>query len=321
MNSTIAIENEEMNKPKSNMGDRIFKIVTQASSTLIIVLMLGFFVQLLWHSLPAIDRFGVSFLTSTDWDPVREMYGAAPSIYGTLVSTVISMTIAVPLAFVISLFLVELAHPVVGRIMSQALDLLAAVPSIIFGMWGLFVFVPFMQDYIQPFIADTLGLGATPLFGGEQMGIGLFTGGIILALMILPFMSAVMRDVFRMVPAVVKESAYGTGATTWEVTKDVTLRYGMQGFLGATFLGLGRAIGETMAILFVIGNTPQIKASLFSSGTTISSTLANNFAEADGLFQSVLFELGLILLIISFAIQVVAQMWLNKVRKSSGGGL
>ena len=320
MESIMKID-QPLAKPKLDLGDRVFKGITLLSGGLIIVLMAGFFIQLVWQSLPAIERYGFDFLFSSDWDPVKEQYGAATSIYGTLVSTLIAMVIAVPLAFVISLFLVELAPPTISKVMSQALDLLAAVPSIIFGMWGLFVFAPFMQDYVQPFLADTLGLGATPLFDGEQMGIGIFTAGIILALMILPFMSAVMRDVFRMVPSVVKEAAYGAGATTWEVTKDVTLRYGMQGFLGAVFLGLGRAIGETMAILFVIGNTPQIKSSLFSSGTTISSTLANNFAEADGIFQSVLFELGLILLIISFAIQVVAQMWLNKVRKSTGGGL
>lgn len=320
MESTLTIE-DVVELPKHDLGDRIFRFITLSSGAFIIILMSGFFVQLLWHSLPAIQRYGLGFLTSTEWDPVKELYGAAPSMYGTVISTLIAMGIALPLAFVIALFLVELAHPMVSKIMGQALDLLAAVPSIIFGMWGLFVLVPFMQEYVQPFLADTLGLGATPLFDGDQMGLGLLTGGSILALMILPFMSAVMRDVFRMVPAVVKEAAYGAGATTWEVTKDVTLRYGMQGFLGAAFLGLGRAIGETMAILFVIGNTPQIKASLFSSGTTISATLANNFAEADGLFMSVLFELGLILLIISFAIQVVAQMWLNKVRKSAGGGL
>jgi phosphate transport system permease protein len=188
-------------------------------------------------------------------------------------------------------------------------------------MWGLFVFVPFMQEHLQPFLANTLGLKAIPFFAGDFNGIGFLTGGLILALMILPFMTAVMRDVFRMVPSVIKEAAYGAGATTWEVTKDVTLKYGLRGFMGAAFLGLGRAVGETMAILFVIGNSPNISSSLFDSGCTISSTLANNFAEADGLFRSVLFELGLILLVISFFIQVLAQIWFNHVRKSAGGGL
>ncbi len=320
MDSSITISDNAV-IPKQNTGDRIFKWVTLLSSSLIIVLMAGFFVQLIWHSIPAIQRYGLGFITSTDWNPVKELYGAAPSIYGTAITTLVSMAIAVPLSFVISMFLVELAHPLVGKIMSQALDLLAAVPSIIFGMWGLFVFVPFMQEYVQPALVKIPLIGSLPIFDGNQMGIGYLTGGIILALMILPFMSAIMRDVFKMVPAVVKESAYGTGATTWEVTKDVTLKYGMQGFLGAVFLGLGRAIGETMAILFVIGNSSKISSSLFASGTTISATLANNFAEADGIFQSVLFELGLILLVMSFIVQIIAQAWLNKVRKSTGGGL
>jgi phosphate transport system permease protein len=309
------------NQAKQCFSDNLFKVLTVACATLVIVLMVGFFIQLFWHSMESINTFGFGFLFSSEWDPVRNLYGAASSIYGTLVTTAIAMLIAVPLSFVIALFLVEMAHPVISKIMGQAIDLLAAIPSIIYGMWGLFVFVPFMQDYIQPFLADTLRLKHIFLFRGPAMGFGLMTAGIILALMILPFICAVMRDVFKMVPPVVKESAYGTGATTWEVTFDVTMKYGIQGLLGAVFLGLGRAIGETMAVMFIIGNTPDISVSLFGSGNTISSTLANNFAEAEGLFQSVLFELGLILLVITFMIQVFAQMWLNKVRKSAGGGL
>jgi phosphate transport system permease protein len=308
-------------KAGNNLPDKIFTVVTMISAMFIILLMLGFFLQLLWHSIPSIKRFGVGFLFSTAWDPVNNIYGAASAIYGTIVTTAIAMLIAVPLSFVIALFLVETAHPLISKIMGQAIDLLAAVPSIIFGMWGLFVFVPFMQSYVQPFIADTLRLKIIPLFSGPQMGFGFFTAGFVLALMILPFICAVMRDVFRMVPAVVKESAYGAGATTWEVTFDVTMKYGMQGLLGAVFLGLGRAIGETMAVLFIIGNNPSISASLFDAGTTISATLANNFAEAGGVFKSALFELGLILLVISFLIQVAAQYWLNRVRAKAGGGL
>jgi phosphate transport system permease protein len=308
-------------KKVSNYPDACFKLMTMLSALLVVLLMGGFFLQLLWHSLPAVKKFGIEFLWSTEWNPVKDTYGAASAIYGTLVTTAISMLIAVPLSFVIALFLVELAPPFISRIMGQAIDLLAAVPSIIYGMWGLFVLAPVMQMHIQPFLADTLHLNVIPLFGGPQMGFGFLTAGIVLALMILPFICAVMRDVFRMVPPVVKESAYGVGATTWEVTFDVTMKYGMQGLLGAVFLGLGRAIGETMAVLFVIGNSPKISTSLFESGSTISATLANNFAEADGIFKSALFELGLILLVISFLIQVAAQYWLNRVRKSAGGGL
>lgn len=303
------------------LSDRIFKLSALLSALLVVALMAGFFFQLFYHSIPSIKAFGIRFIWSNEWDPVNNVYGAASAIYGTILTTAIAMLIAVPLSFVIALFLVELANPFISKVMGQAIDLLAAIPSIIFGMWGLFVLVPLMQNYVQPFLANTLHLNVIPFFDGPQMGFGFLTAGLVLALMILPFISAVMRDVFRMVPQVVKESAYGAGATTWEVTFDVTMKYGMQGLLGAVFLGLGRAIGETMAVLFIIGNTPKISASLFESGTTISATLANNFAEASGVFKSVLFELGLILLVISFLIQVAAQYWLNRVRKKAGGGL
>ncbi len=305
----------------ADFRDLAFKAIALGSAALVILLMVGFFIQLLIHSEPAIAKFGLKFIWTDEWDPVRQEFGAASAIYGTLVTTVIAMAIAIPTSFLIAMFLVELAHPTVGKIIGQAIDLLAAVPSIIYGMWGLFVFIPFMQTAVQPFLAETLHLNALPFFKGPPMGFGLLTSGIVLAFMVLPFVSAVMRDVFKMVPSVVKESAYGTGATTWEVTLDVTMRYGMQGLLGAIFLGLGRAIGETMAVLFIIGNTPEVSASLFSSGTTISAILANKFGEAEGLYKSVLFELGLILLVITFGIQIVAQYWLNKVRKSAGGGL
>jgi phosphate transport system permease protein len=231
------------------------------------------------------------------------------------------MLFAVPLSFVIALFLVEMAHPLLSGIVGQAIDLLAAIPSIIYGMWGLFILAPFMQDHVQPVLGKYLGF--LPLFKGPPMGIGMFTAGVILALMILPFIAAVMRDVFRMVPPVVKESAYGVGSTTWEVTRKVTMKYGLQGILGGLFLGLGRAIGETMAVTFVIGNSHHISASLFESGNSIASTLANEFAEAvsQPIFNSTLIELGLVLFLVTFAIQVLAQLWLNKVRKSAGGGL
>ena len=305
----------------SDLKDVAFRVIALGSAALVIFLMVGFFIQLLIHSEPAIAKFGLKFIWTDEWDPVRLEFGAASAIYGTIVTTVIAMAIAVPTSFLIAMFLVELANPTVGRIIGQAIDLLAAVPSIIYGMWGLFVFIPFMQTVIEPFLAETLHLNILPFFKGQPMGFGLLTAGVVLAFMVLPFISAVMRDVFRMVPSVVKESAYGTGATTWEVTLDVTMRYGMQGLLGAVFLGLGRAIGETMAVLFIIGNTPEVSVSLFSSGTTISAILANKFGEAEGIYKSVLFELGLILLVITFAIQIIAQYWLNKVRKSSGGGL
>lgn len=314
----------EMKKHPMNrqtLPDRIFKALTFVSALIIIVLMAGLFLQLAIHSIPTIKKFGFGFFCSKEWNPVTEQFGALSSIYGTLVTTVIAVLIAVPLSFVIALFLVEIAHPVLGRIVSQALDLLAAIPSIIFGMWGLFVFAPFMQDHVQPFLGKHLAF--LPFFKGPQMGIGMFTAGLILALMILPFISAVMRDVFRMVPPVVKESAYGIGSTTTEVTFHVTMRYGLQGVLGAVFLGLGRAIGETMAVTFVIGNGYTVSASLFDPANTIASTLASQFSEAvsQPIFRSTLMELGLVLFMVTFLIQVAAQLWLNRVRLSSGGGL
>jgi phosphate transport system permease protein len=320
----------EVNKAKSANGvhnwklhentDLFFKGLTASCAGLVIVVMGGILIALFKSSLPSINKFGITFLFSRVWNPVTEKFGALSSIYGTLLSTIIALILAVPLSLVIALFLVELAHPVVSRIVGNAIELLAAVPSIIFGMWGLFVFAPFMADHVQPLFGRYLGF--LPLFKGPPMGIGMLTAGIILTLMILPFISAVMRDVFRMVPKVVKEAGYGLGATTWEVTRDITLRYGIQGIIGACFLGLGRAIGETMAITFVIGNSSEISASLFAPGNSIASRLANEFAEAsDPLYLSALMELGLVLFAMTFTLQVITQLWLKRIRKKMGGDL
>jgi len=301
-------------------SDRIFRFLVAGSAFLILVAILGLVLELVRNSQLSLAKFGWGFLFSAEWNPVTESYGALSSVYGTLVSTIIAMVLAVPLSVVIALFLVELAPPLLGKIVGNAIELLAAVPSIIFGMWGLFVFAPFMADHVQPLLADTLGF--LPLFQGPPMGIGMLTAGIILALMILPFISAVMRDVFRMVPEVVKEAGYGVGGTTWEVTRKITVRYGLSGLLGAVFLGLGRAIGETMAVTFVIGNNHEISASLFSAGNSIASTLANEFTEAsEPLYMSALVELGLVLFAVTFVIQVIAHLWLKRVRRQSGGGL
>jgi phosphate transport system permease protein len=301
--------------------DILFRWVSGFFAILIFAVMLGILAQLTGNSLPAIRRFGSGFITSNAWDPaISHQFGAASSIYGTLASTLIAMILAFPLSLVIALFLVELAHPFLSRIVGYAIELLAAIPSIIYGMWGLFVFAPFMEKYVQIPLNERFGF--IPLFAGAPMGIGMLTAGVILALMILPFVSAVMRDVFRMVPAVVKEAAYGMGATTWEVTYKVTIRYGIQGVIGAAFLGLGRAIGETMAVTFVIGNVHTISASLLAPGNSIASTLANEFAEAsDPIYLSALVELGLILFVITILIQMAAHVWLKRIRKSMGGGL
>ncbi|MHB9027660.1 MAG: phosphate ABC transporter permease subunit PstC [Candidatus Latescibacterota bacterium] len=300
--------------------DMIFQWISALFALLIFAIMVGILVQLTENSALSIRHFGFGFISSSEWNPVAREFGAMSSIYGTLVSTLIAMILAVPLSLVIALFLVELAHPTLSRFAGYAIELLAAIPSIIYGMWGLFVFAPFMERYIQAPLERYFGF--LPLFEGPIMGIGVLTAGFILALMILPFISAVMRDVFRLVPSVVKEASYGMGSTTWEVTHNVTVRYGIQGLVGATFLGLGRAIGETMAVTFVIGNVHNISASLLAPGNSIASTLANEFAEAsDPLYKSSLFELGLILFIITLIIQIIAQFWLKRIRKSMGGGL
>lgn len=300
--------------------DALFRGLSTFFAVLIFVIMLGILLQLIGNSLVSIGHFGIGFITSNAWDPVAKQFGAASSIYGTLVSTIIAMILAVPLSLVIALFLVELAHPALSKIVGYAIELLAAIPSIIYGMWGLFVFAPFMEKFIQ--VPLEAHFGYLPLFAGPPMGIGMLTAGVILALMVLPFISAVMRDVFRMVPSVVKEASYGMGSTTWEVTRKVTVQYGIQGLIGATFLGLGRAIGETMAVTFVIGNVHTISASLLAPGNSIASTLANEFAEAsDPLYMNSLIELGLILFSITLVIQIIAHFWLGRIRKSMGGGL
>jgi phosphate transport system permease protein len=298
--------------------DLLFRWFTAACAGLIILIVTGIFVELLIGSWPSIRKFGFHFLVSREWNPVPgiEEYGALSSIFGTLVTTGIAMILATPVGLVIALFLVELAPPKLGSVVGSAIELLAAIPSIIYGMWGLFVFAPFMQDHVQPL----LGRFGGPLFSGPPMGIGMLTAGIILALMVLPFITAVARDVFLMVPSVVKEAAHGMGATTWEVTHKVVLRYCVHGIVGALFLGLGRAIGETMAVTFVIGNDHTISSSLFSAGNSIASTLANEFTEAsEPMYQSALFELGLVLFIITVVFQVVAQFWLRSLRNSIGG--
>ena len=297
--------------------DLLFRWASLTCAVCIVIIVLGVLAELVFGARLSIAETGIHFLYSLEWNPVTRQFGALSSIFGTLVSTAIAMVIAVPLALVIALFLTELAPPTLATIVGGAIELLAAIPSIIYGMWGLFVFAPFMSEYVQPFLGKVGG--SLPFFQGPPMGIGILTAGIILALMILPFITAVARDVFAMVPSVVKESAYGLGSTTWEVTGKVTVRYGIQGVIGACFLGLGRAIGETMAVTFVIGNSHRISASLFAGGNSIASTLANEFTEATGdLYLSSLVELGLVLFLITVVIQTAAQFWLWRMGRRMG---
>lgn len=301
-------------------GDMLFRWLTAICAAIVILVVAGIALQLGVHSELSLKRFGLGFLTSRAWNPVIGEFGAASSIYGTLITTVIAMLLAGPAALVIALFLVELAPPAISRIVGIGIELLAAIPSIIYGMWGLFVFAPFMADHVQPSLAKIAP--NLPLFSGPPMGIGILSAGIILAIMVLPFVCAITREVFMMVPDVVKEAAYGMGATTWEATRKVTMRYGLHGIIGAMFLGLGRAVGETMAVTFVIGNSHSISASLFSPGNTIASTLANEFTEAsEPLYLSALIELGLVLVLMSLVVQTIAHLWLGSIRRKIGGGL
>lgn len=319
-----------MLKPRriSTFADAFFKYFTGASALLLIFVVCAIVALLVYYSIGCFKAFGFKFPFTLAWNPMKEQYGAAGSIIGTLMSTGIAMLLAVPFSLVIALFLVELAHPVVSKILGTAIELLAAVPSIIFGMWGLFVFAPFLakhvcpvlEKYLQP-IFDPIGLKlfAAPYYGG----LNILTAGIILAIMILPFITAVVRDVLTMVPPVVKESAHGMGATPWEVTHKVTFKYGLSGIIGGTLLGLGRAIGETMAVAYVIGNSlpNRLSFNLFSASNSIPSTLANQFNEAEGLQLSALIAMGLILFLITFCVQIIFHFWMKSVRKKAGRGL
>jgi phosphate transport system permease protein len=302
---------------RHGIGDLVFKTLAASSAWIVLVAMGGIFAALTGRSWLSLKAFGLGFLWSSEWNPVTEKFGAASTIFGTLVSTLIAMALAVPLSLAIGGFLADLAGPLVRRVVGTAIELLAAIPSIIYGMWGLFIFAPFMAHTIQPALQGAFGF--LPLFQGPPLGVGMLTAGIILTLMILPFISAVVRDVLLMVPPVVKEAAFGMGSTPWEVAHSVTIPYAIRGIVGATFLGLARAIGETMAVTFVIGNNHGIAASLFAPGATIPSTLANEFTEATTpLYLSALVELGLVLFVITFAIQVLARMWLGRLAKSGG---
>lgn len=295
--------------------DGVFKGATFFFALLVLVLLGGVIVSLISGSLPAFEKFGAAFLWTSSWNPAADRFGAWPAIYGTLVSSLIAMLIGVPLSFGIATFLTELCPARLKRPIGICIELLAGIPSIIYGIWGLFVFAPILQDTLQPFLINTLGnipvIGA--LFQGPPLGIGVFSAGLILAIMILPFITSIMRDVFETVPPMLKESAYGLGATTWEVMWRVVLPYTRTGVVGGVMLGLGRALGETMAVTFVIGNATRVSNSILAPGTTISAMLANQFNEAQGdVFIGALFALGLILFVITFFVLAAAKLLLAK---------
>ncbi len=301
--------------------DKLFYHSTRLCAFAVLLVIIAIIISLIIGAWPALKKFGFGFLSSTAWNPVTEEFGALVSIYGTLLTSAIAMAIGVPVSFGIALFITELCPVWLKRPIGIAIELLAAIPSIIYGMWGLFILAPLFGDYVEPWFTNHFGdiplLGA--LFSGPPMGIGVATAGIILAIMVIPFMAAVMRDMFEVVPAVLKESAYGIGATTWEVIYKVVLPYTKIGVVGGIMLGLGRALGETMAVTFVIGNANRINASLFMPGNTISSSLANQFTEAVGeIYTSSLIALGLILFLITFIVLALAKLLLYRLSKQEG---
>lgn len=300
--------------------DFLFHKITLAFSLLVLCALLGIIVSLLVNAWPSFAKFGAGFVWRVEWDIINGEFGAAIAIFGTVVSALIALVIAVPLSFGIALFLTETCPTGLRRPLGTAIELLAAVPSIIYGMFGLFIFAPLFAEYGQPALQSTLGqmplIGG--LFGGAMNGIGILAAGIILAFMILPFIAAVMRDVFEIVPPILRESAYGLGCTTWEVVRHIVLPYTQKGVIGGIMLGLGRALGETMAVTFVIGNSQRISASLFSPGTSIASTLANEFGEADDFHLSTLFALGFLLFVITFVVLALAKIMVYRAEKAKG---
>ncbi len=306
---------------KLRLSDAIFRTLTRSAALLVLVLLGAIIVALVHGSWPALSKFGVSFLFNESWNPVTENFGAIAPIYGTVVTSVIAMLIAVPVGLFIAMFLTELCPMWLRRPIGIAIELLAGIPSIIYGIWGLFVFAPFLQQYVQPAIINTLGNvpGIGNLFAGPPYGIGVFTAGLILAIMVLPFITSISRDVFAAVPPVLKEAAYGLGCTTWEVVRYVVLPFTRVGVIGGVMLGLGRALGETMAVTFVIGNAHRISGSILAPGTTISATIANEFTEAVGdLYTSSLIALGLILFVITFIVLAIARYMLIRLNARVG---
>lgn len=304
----------------SKFADSLFRGTTMLAALLILAIVVGLAVDLTWESRQAIARFGLKFLVTQTWDPVHQQFGALPYIYGTIVTSLIAIAIALFVGVGAALFLVELAPRRLYTPLSALVELLAAIPSVVYGLWGIFVLAPLLRTVIEPFLGNTLGF--IPLFTGPKIGIGLFAGGVILAIMILPTVTAISRDVIRTVPAAQREGALALGATRWEVISTIVLPYARSGILGAVILGLGRALGETVAVTMVVGARPQITHSLFSLGYTIAAIIANEFTEATyQLYLSSLFELGLILLVITMLLNIGARLLVWRITRGAGGGV
>lgn len=311
----------EPRERRAQWMDFAFESVTRMFAILVLGILIAILVSLVIGSALSLEKYGLSFIWQSDWDPVKERFGALVPIYGTLMTSLIAMAIGVPVSFGIALFLTEMSPVWLRRPLGTAIEMLAAIPSIIYGMWGLFVFAPLFQSHVQPLLIG--GLGGLPvvggLFEGPPFGIGMMTAGLILSIMVIPFIAAVMRDVFELVPPMMKESAYGLGATTWEVVWGVVLPYTKVGVVGGIMLGLGRALGETMAVTFVIGNAHRLSASLMAPGNSIASALANEFTEAVGdLYYSALIELGLILFVITTIVLAISKFLLMRLARQEG---
>ena len=303
------------------LSDAFFHRLTQAAALAVLLILGGVIVSLIDGSLPAFQKFGFGFFVSQVWNPVTNKFGALAPIYGTVVTSAIAMLIAVPVGLGIAIFLTEICPPALRRPIGIAIELLAGIPSIIYGIWGLFVFAPFLQQYVQPGLIALFGNVPvlSSLFAGPPYGIGMLTAGLILAIMVLPFVTSISRDVFDTVPPMLKELAYGIGCTTWEVVRNVVIPFTRIGVVGGVMLGLGRALGETMAVTFVIGNAHRISPSLLAPGTTISASIANEFTEAVGdLYTSSLIALGLILFMITFVVLAIARIMLMRLEIQAG---
>lgn len=304
---------------RRGIGDRVYRALILASVWAVLTLAAGLVAALGWESWPAIRTFGFRFLVTSHWDPVAGEFGALPFIYGTLVSSLLALLIAVPLSLGAAIFLAELAPGFIRPPVAFLIEMLAAVPSVVYGLWGIFVLVPWLRDWVQPPVGRALGF--LPLFQGPPYGIGMLAAGLILAIMVVPYITSVSREVLLAVPGAQREAALGLGATRWETTRIAVLRYGRSGLIGTILLGLGRALGETMAVTMVIGNRPEIAASLFAPGYTMASVLANEFTEATSdLYVSALVEIGLLLLLVTILVNGLARVLVWSVGGPARGG-
>ncbi|HEU4959700.1 MAG TPA: phosphate ABC transporter permease subunit PstC [Sphingomonas sp.] len=306
---------------EAGWAEAVYRAATAGSAWLVLIALVAVAASMAWGGRLAFQTFGLDFVTSKDWDVVGGQFGALVAIYGTLVSSAIALIVAVPVSIGIALFLTDIAPVWSRRPIATAIELLAAIPSIIYGMWGLFVFAPFMATHVEPWLNDHLGplpvIGA--LFSGPPIGIGMLSAGLVLGIMVIPFIAAVARDVFSAVPVALRESAVALGATRWEILSRVTLPYTRSAVIGAIFLGLGRALGETMAVTFVLGNAHDLSASLLMPGNSIAAAIANEFTEADtALYRSSLIALGFLLFVITLIVLTIAKLMLRRVDRSMG---